>query len=109
MQLLPFWVHRLTCCSVCRKGLKPRQVLDIYSLKCTGKDRRLGASIARSYGVSPKTVRDIWNGMTWGELTSASHSGTIKSDLAYFLKSEFADRDVNKALQIRVACNLEAV
>ena len=47
--------------------------------------------------------------MTWGELTSASHSGTIKSDLAYFLKSEFADRDVNKALQIRVACNLEAV
>ena len=67
---------------VCRRGLTPRQVLEIYSLKCTGKDRRLGASIAISYGVTPKTVRDIWNGTTWAELTSASHSTIIKSNYA---------------------------
>ena len=78
---------RLT--SIFRKGLTPRQVLDIYSLKCTGKDRRLGASIARSYGVSPKTVRDIWNGTTWGELTSASHANTIKMEYNFHLNRGF--------------------
>ena len=69
--------------AVRRRGLTPRQVLDIYNLKGTGKYGRLGASIARTYGVTPKAVRDIWNGTTWSDLTSASHAAIIKSDHAH--------------------------
>ena len=88
-QITKAQTHSLLVCD--RKGLTPRQVLEIYSIKCTGKNRRLGASIARSYGVSPKAVRDIWNGATWGELTSSRHSATIKSEIALFLNNEFEE------------------
>ena len=37
----------------------------------------MGAAIARSYGVTPKAVRDIWNRRTWSDVTSVCLS---KSD-----------------------------
>jgi hypothetical protein len=58
-----------------RKGatLTPQKVLEIYSLKNAGRDKRLGASIARKYGVTSKAIRDIWNGSTWSDLTSGKN------------------------------------
>ena len=47
------------------------QVIQIYNLKaavhCESETnpKLPAASIAKLFGVSPKTVRDIWNGRTW--------------------------------------------
>ena len=61
----------------CRKEstLTPEKVLEIYNLRSAGLKRRLGASIARKYGVSSRAIRDIWNGVSWSRLTSTMHAG----------------------------------
>ena len=41
---------------------------------------RLGASVARLFGVTPKAVRDIWRSKTWVDLTSASHTEWVHTD-----------------------------
>jgi hypothetical protein len=45
-------------------------VLDIFKLKDQGQPYRQGAAIGRQYGVTAKTIRDIWSGRTWSDLTS---------------------------------------
>ncbi len=45
--------------------------MEIYDYKEIGQDNRLGASVARKYGVTAKAIRDIWNGRTWSSLTSS--------------------------------------
>ena len=69
-----------------RKGsaLSQKQVMEIFRSRDVGRKARLGALFARSYGVSAKTIRDIWNGSTWIETTqdfgtlatsNSTHSG----------------------------------
>ena len=49
--------------------LTAEQAAEIYSLKnfCLQGSKHRGYSlpIAKKYGVSPKTIRDIWNRQTW--------------------------------------------
>ena len=47
--------------------------MEIYRLKAHCQPSRLGASIARLFGVTPKAIRDIWRGKTWADLTSQDH------------------------------------
>jgi hypothetical protein len=61
-----------------RVGLTRKQAVDIFrlslpqtpseSLKSKISRRPSAAGVAREYGVSEKTVRDIWTGRTWSEL-----------------------------------------
>ena len=46
-----------------RNVLSPQDARDIFMYLLTGIDGRPGASVlvSEQYGVSPKTVRDIWN------------------------------------------------
>jgi hypothetical protein len=55
-----------------RKGatLSHNQVLEIFNCREIGQGSRLGASIARKFGVTPKAVRDIWKRRTWADVTS---------------------------------------
>jgi hypothetical protein len=45
-------------------------VIEIFEQKKNGQESRLGAAIARTYGVTPKAVRDIWKRRTWADITS---------------------------------------
>jgi hypothetical protein len=45
-------------------------VIDIFKLRGTAQQLRRGASVARSFGVTPKAIRDIWNLKTWADITS---------------------------------------
>mmetsp|Transcript_19614 Transcript_19614/g.48132 ORF Transcript_19614/g.48132 Transcript_19614/m.48132 type:complete len:592 (+) Transcript_19614:318-2093(+) len=57
--------------------LSKQQALDIYSMRSptTTNDTTLQAvagkssMVAEMYGVSPKTIRDIWNRKTWAQVT----------------------------------------
>jgi hypothetical protein len=56
-----FTCGKLTVSSY-RKGstLSQKQVMEIFELKNIGQQqKRFGAAIARSYGITPKAVRDI--------------------------------------------------
>ena len=59
-------------CSFFRRGtaLSRGQVIEIFCNRHLGQGSRLGAAIARNYGVTPKAVRDIWKGRTWTDVTS---------------------------------------
>mmetsp|Transcript_7369 Transcript_7369/g.22515 ORF Transcript_7369/g.22515 Transcript_7369/m.22515 type:complete len:234 (+) Transcript_7369:82-783(+) len=54
-----------------RRILTAEQAVEIFKLKEFISDGTKGASvpIARQYGVSPKTIRDIWNRRTWMDAT----------------------------------------
>ena len=52
------------------------QVIDIFKLRDTAQQARRGAAIARSFGVTPKAIRDIWNLKTWADITSKYDTGT---------------------------------
>ncbi len=47
-----------------RAKLSVEQVIEIFSIKDT-LPASSAADIARRFGVSDKTVRDIWSGRTW--------------------------------------------
>ena len=53
-----------------RRKLTPDQVLKIYSAKISRSEVGQGKALAKSFGISEKTVRDIWNGKTWNEVTA---------------------------------------
>ena len=69
---------------VARYVLSSVQVLDIYRLKTQGdgltKSKTSASSIAKIFGISSKTVRDIWNGRTWYRTTN--HLEPNKGDAA---------------------------
>jgi hypothetical protein len=65
-----------------RNGLRRDKVVDIYSRrpdKMGFKKSRRGTmvsceAVALEFGVTPKTIRDIWRGRTWGEATGHPQS-----------------------------------
>ena len=65
-----------------RNGLSREQAIDIYSRrpdKMSFKKSRRGTmvgceAVALEFGVTPKTIRDIWRGRTWGEATGHPQS-----------------------------------
>ena len=54
--------------------MTPNQVLEIFRLKDKCQPFRMGAFIARSYGVTPKTIRDIWQSKSWADTTRSDRS-----------------------------------
>lgn len=50
------------------RKLTPTQVREVYALKGRAKQQ----AVADSFGVSRSTVRHIWEGVTWTEVTGAS-------------------------------------
>ena len=67
--------------SACKRVLTKAQVQEIYEFHITESNstsiasfvKRTGSTssrLAARYGVSPKTIRDIWNGRTWTSVTS---------------------------------------
>ncbi len=61
--------------------LTAQQAIEIYKLKpqlcatsCHTKARGQSIPIAEQYGVSPKTIRDIWNHRTWAVATKPLYS-----------------------------------
>jgi hypothetical protein len=65
-----------------RNGLSREQAINIYSRrpdKMSFKKSRRGTmvgceAVALEFGVTPKTIRDIWRGRTWGEATGHPQS-----------------------------------
>ena len=72
-----------------RSGLTREQALQIYGRRPGQmgfqKSRRgtmVGCeAVAVEFGVTPKTVRDIWRGRTWGEATGHPQSHETRSAL----------------------------
>ena len=61
-----------SACFKPRALLSEQQVIEIFLLsaaKSSDKRRRSASSIARTFGVNEKTIRDIWSGRTWHEET----------------------------------------
>ena len=57
-----------------RAILSEMQANDIYVLKTSNPTLHISSSVtAQKYGVSPKTIRDIWNGRTWRHITHMSN------------------------------------
>jgi hypothetical protein len=64
------------------------QARSIYSLRSAstaeGPQAHLVAGksslVAEMYGVSPKTIRDVWNRKTWTQVKCMYHSGLFRSD-----------------------------
>lgn len=52
------------------RKLTARQALDIYALKGKGQQQQ----VADRFNVSRATIRHIWSGLTWSEVTGASLS-----------------------------------
>jgi hypothetical protein len=53
-----------------RSSLKEHQAIEIFELKLKNNGHKLsGTTVARSYGVTEKTVRDIWTRRTWRQET----------------------------------------
>ena len=53
-----------------RAVLTEKEAIEIYCFKYSLSSSDLSSNrIARKYGVSPKTIRDIWNGRTWKRST----------------------------------------
>ena len=54
-------------------SISPKKVHDIFRLKMqrpsSAKCKSSANSVAKIFGVSPKTVRDIWKGRTWYRTT----------------------------------------
>ncbi len=53
--------------------------MEIFEYRNVGQERRLGATIAKAYGVTPKAVRDIWKRRTWADVTSACRTASGNS------------------------------
>jgi hypothetical protein len=62
---------------------KASQIIRIKQLIQVGAFRSIASSaaVAREYGVSPKTVRDIWNGRTWRHVAAAIHDSSTSIDM----------------------------
>jgi len=94
-----FFVVQHCLCQMKRKYgvvLTSKQVMDIYSVKLQLLNnyratllsdgygsRGMSSSVAKQFGVSPKTVRDIWNRRTWRCATEGlflNAGGCIGSD-----------------------------
>ena len=67
--------------------------MEIYRLKAHCQPSRLGASIARLFGVTPKAIRDIWRRKSWADLTSAPHA----EDMNVTVASVDVDRPTKRA------------
>ena len=52
-----------------RTLLGAKDAVDIYMM-LNSRTRGLSSRLAKKYGVSPKTIRDIWNRTSWTESTS---------------------------------------
>jgi hypothetical protein len=57
------------------------QIQYIYQCRDLGKKQRLGAAFARSYGVSAKAIRDIWNGVSY---QGVNHNAGQSENSSYF-------------------------
>eukprot|EP00292_Cryptomonas_paramecium_P019500 CAMPEP_0113670962 /NCGR_PEP_ID=MMETSP0038_2-20120614/5439_1 /TAXON_ID=2898 /ORGANISM="Cryptomonas paramecium" /LENGTH=122 /DNA_ID=CAMNT_0000587059 /DNA_START=1 /DNA_END=366 /DNA_ORIENTATION=- /assembly_acc=CAM_ASM_000170 len=61
-----------------RSVLTAKQVIEIFEL--SSADKHISAyKVAPRFGISEKTVRDIWSGRTWGHITMAQHTMTTGS------------------------------
>ena len=58
---------------LCRSGvlLTQQQVIEIFEFGGEGLGPRVNAILAKQYGVTAKTIRDIRSGRRWGDLTTA--------------------------------------
>jgi hypothetical protein len=59
-----------------RIRLHAQQAVDIFMMHIY-REKGLNARLAKKYGVSPKTIRDIWNRVSWRWHTS-KYWGTIE-------------------------------
>lgn len=93
------------CFTVCKRILTKAQVREIYefflaesrsSLMPSFVKRKGSVStrLAAKYGVSPKTIRDIWNGITWTAVTSRP-AGDNKMSLKQKDICDFLDEQVH--------------
>lgn len=56
-----------------RARLTGRDAKEIYLLRCLAQNHQISSKhIAKKYGVSPKAIRDIWNGRTWKHITKSN-------------------------------------
>ena len=62
-----------------RIQLDARQAVDIYMMHLC-RTKGLSTRLAKKYGVHPKTIRDIWNRVSWTEHTS-KYWGTSCADV----------------------------
>ncbi len=62
-----------------RIQLDAKQAVDIYMMHLC-RTKGLSTRLARKYGVHPKTIRDIWNRVSWTEHTS-KYWGTSCADV----------------------------
>jgi hypothetical protein len=71
--------HNTTIPSKARSVLSNRQATEIFLFKAGNPTNLIcgyvpnAKTVALSYGVSEKAVRDIWKGRTWSKLTSTLH------------------------------------
>ena len=86
--------------------LTEKQAVQIYSLKFSaannnGRKQNQSSIVAEKYGVSPKTIRDIWNRKTW---TLATHQlfRSIEDCSWHFLRSS----EVKSSLLFTSECAL---
>jgi hypothetical protein len=64
-----------------RSFLTKEQAIEIHSYKFGIKSGRGAcATIAKQYGVTPKTVRDIWSGRTWFRATCPTGETVLNPD-----------------------------
>ena len=100
-----------------RTVLTERQVQEIFIAKLLNesseghKTRQSAASLARKYGVSDKTIRDIWTGRTW--FRELMHLDPARKDMAERLRfpgrPKHAAGQQNSSNPVRAVDTLNAV
>jgi hypothetical protein len=80
-----------------RVHLHTHEVSAIFSARCDWNcpniRRRIAKILSKQYNVTPKTVRDIWNGKTWTGVTGMpQRRGCIDNVLFRWTRTEFIDR-----------------
>jgi hypothetical protein len=65
-----------------RRGslLTHKEVIEIFRFKdvAASEKTKVAAALAHIYGLTPKSIRDIWAGRSWGELTSHIDNTVLK-------------------------------
>mmetsp|Transcript_18218 Transcript_18218/g.50249 ORF Transcript_18218/g.50249 Transcript_18218/m.50249 type:complete len:174 (+) Transcript_18218:53-574(+) len=92
-----------------RNVLNAHQAAAIFQIGLMHKDQKRLAgfesvvSISRAFGVSPKTIRDIWNNRTWNHATVKGRHESKRVDTAF----EFSENSSNDEEQSSSPCSAE--
>lgn len=80
--------------------LTKKQVRAIYALKHQPAKTRLGSRhVAKLFGVTPKTVRNIWHHKSWVKMTVPSDTNTISRDEFQRLFSQRFEANLEQNIQ----------